>query len=67
MRCGLLTLSSSAAYAKNLSPDMASTCFLGGVFMSTLGSVFTSTGLGVLPHSDSGVTLKPAWISWTAS
>jgi hypothetical protein len=26
----------------------------------TLGSIFTSTGLGDLPHSESGVILKPA-------
>jgi hypothetical protein len=42
---------------------MVSDWALGGVFISTLGSVLTSVGLGVLPHSDSGVTLKPAWIS----
>ncbi len=46
---------------------MESTCTFGGVFMSTLGSIFTSAGFGVLPQSDSGVILKPAWILWTAS
>ena len=36
---------------------MASTWTLGGVFMATLGSIFVSTGLGALPHSDNGATL----------
>ena len=40
---------------------------LRGVFMSTLGSILTSIGFGLLPHSDSGVVLKPAWILWTAA
>src|SRR5262245_39912086 len=67
VRCGRLALRTWAAYVKNLSPGMASTCILGGVFISTLGSVLTSAGLGVRPHSDRGVTFMPAWISWTAS
>ena len=46
---------------------MVSTCSLGGVFMSMLGSIFTSGARGVFPHSDKGVILYPAWILWTAS
>jgi hypothetical protein len=57
---GRFTFMSSAAYAKYLSAAMVSICFLGGVPISTLASAFTSTGLGILPHSDSGVILKPA-------
>ena len=36
---------------------MVSICVFGGVFMSTLDAIFTSTGFGDLPHSESGVTL----------
>ena len=35
--------------------------------MSTLGSIFATTGGDELPHCDSGVTLYPAWMLWTAS
>ena len=50
----------SAAEAKYLLAGMVSTWLFGGVFMSTVGSIFTSTGLGGLPHSYSGVMWKPA-------
>jgi transglutaminase-like putative cysteine protease len=36
-------------------------------FTATLGSIFASTCLGGLAHSESGVILNPAWILWTAS
>src|SRR5262245_61326190 len=55
--CGGLTFRSSASYAKNLSAGIVSTWTFGGVFMSTVGSIFTSTGCGGLPHCESGVIL----------
>jgi hypothetical protein len=36
---------------------MVSTCAFGGVFISMLGSSFTSIGLGAKPHSESGAVL----------
>jgi hypothetical protein len=36
---------------------MVSTCAFGGVFISMLGSSFTSIGLGAKPHSESGSIL----------
>src|SRR5262245_42051441 len=67
VRWGGFTLSSSVAYAKYWPPGMVSTWTLGGVFMSTLGSIFAVGGAGALPHSESTVTFMPAWILRTAS
>ena len=55
-----------AAQMKNFL-DQTGGLWATGKLVGKVGSVFTSTALGVLPHSDSGVTLKPAWILWTAS
>ena len=44
-------MSNSAALAKYTPADMVSTWTFGGVFMSMLGSILTSTGLGVLPKA----------------
>src|SRR5262245_18278174 len=62
VRWGGFTLSNSAAYEKYFGPGMVSTWTLGGVFMSTLGSILISLRPGVFPHSESRVTLSPAWI-----
>src|SRR6516225_8531565 len=62
VKWGGFTLRSSAAYAKKAPAGIVSTVIFGGVFISTLGSIFTCTGFAGFPHSESGVTLYPACI-----
>ena len=55
--CGGLHLEQLGGVGEVRPAGMVSTWIFGGVFMSMLGSILTSTGWGVLPHRDSGVIL----------